>query len=229
MPSVEEYRRLNTRKASVLQIGGFRPTFDPLAPNFGATPVAAPGETWPEAAGKPLLFVCQLNLASAPAVPQILSDIKLVTFFANADDAGTLGQENGENWVLRAYKSLDGLTQLTAPAGAPKVRKGFECLWQEMEDHPEPEDPELVPVPGTRRPRSNFENLVRTKVGGYASCLQSEPWWGHTKHAADPKFCIQINSEEKPGLLWGDGGTVYLARGSAPGCEDQWFLDWQSL
>ena len=36
-----------------------------------------------------------------------------------------------------------------------------------------------------------------------------------------------IDSEEKVGLFWGDGGTVYLARGTAPGCEDEWFLDWQ--
>jgi len=24
--------------------------------------------------------------------------------------------------------------------------------WQELDDHPNPDDPELVPVPGTRRP-----------------------------------------------------------------------------
>ena len=69
--------------------------------------------------------------------------------------------------------------------------------------------------------------MARSKIGGYASTIQSEPWWGIRAHPADPKFCAQINSEEKVGLIWGDGGTLYLARGTAAGCEDQWFLDWQ--
>lgn len=46
-------------------------------------------------------------------------------------------------------------------------------------------------------------------------------------HPADPRFCLQINSEEKAGAIWGDGGTIYLAHGTAPGCGDLWFLDWQ--
>jgi hypothetical protein len=37
--------------------------------------------------------------------------------------------------VLRAYKSLDGLTPITRPAEAPKLRKGFE--WREHPSEPE--------------------------------------------------------------------------------------------
>jgi hypothetical protein len=40
---------------------------------------------------------------------------------------------------------------------------------------------------------------------------------------------LQINSEEKAGLIWGDGGTIYVARGIESGALDQWFLDWQSF
>jgi hypothetical protein len=29
---------------------------------------------------KPLLFVCQMNLTTAPAVPALLQDFKLITF-----------------------------------------------------------------------------------------------------------------------------------------------------
>ena len=32
---------------------------------------------------------------------------------------------------------------------------------------------------------------------------------------------------DKAGVSWGDAGTIYIARGTAPGCEDEWFLDWQ--
>jgi hypothetical protein len=228
MPNVAEYRRLNTRKASALQVGGFRPSFQPSASNFGMTALGLPGEAWPEYQSRPMMFVCQLNLASAPARPPLLENLSLIVFFAGSLD-DLLDREDGSNWVLRAYGSLDGLAPLTAPAGAPKGRKGFECLWQEVDDHPDSDDPELVPVPGARRPSANFENVVRTKIGGYASIIQSELWWDLEDHPANPKFCFQMNSEEKPGVVWTGGGTVYVARGTAPGYENRWYLDCQCL
>ena len=226
MANLDEFRRLNTRQASLLQVGGFRPSFDPLASNFGRAPVGLPGEEWPAWQSKPLLFVCQLNLALAPAVPPLLADLKLITFFVDPE-LSNLAEENGRNWRLRAYPTLAGLVPTPVPPGAPRVKKGFECLWQESEDHPNHDDPEVVKVPGARWPRSNFENLARTKLGGYASTIQSEPWWELKDHPSRPRYCLQINSEEKAGLIWGDGGTLYLARGTAPGCQPQWFLDWQ--
>ena len=174
------------------------------------------------------MFICQLNLTSAPARPSHLEDLQLVTFFVvNTDDQ--LDREDSSNWIVRTYQSLDGLAPLAVPAGAPKMRKGFECLWEELDDHPNYDDPELVPVPGTRRPRSNFDNVIRTKVGGYASTIQSELWWDLHGHPANPKFCLQINSEEKPGVVWTGGGTVYIGRGREPGYENRWYLDYQCL
>ncbi len=96
---------------------------------------------------KPLLFVCQLNLATAPAVPALLEDIKLITFFVKPE-LGTLSEEQGQDWCVRAYKSLDGLVRIAAPSDAPKVKKGFECCWEKQESRP---------------------NVARTKIGGRAA------------------------------------------------------------
>jgi uncharacterized protein YwqG len=192
------------KKYSIVSVGGFRPTGDAFATHFGMTPLAGPEEEWPEEGGKPLMFVCQLNLTNAPVVPPQLSDIQLITFFVEPETA-ELGDENGTNWVLRAYKSLDGLAPLTRPEGAPKVRKGFECRWEESGD----------------------AKAARTKIGGKPAEIQSEPWWDYRQHPANPEYCVQINSEEKAGVFFGAGGTVYLARGTAPGCGDKWFLDLQ--
>jgi uncharacterized protein YwqG len=227
MSNIEEYTRLNTRKASVLHVGGLRPTNDPFASNFGLKPLGNPGEEWPALNGKPLLFVCQLNLTTAPFVPALLEDIKMMTFFAKPG-SGSLKRESGTNWHLRAYKSLDGLVPIEAPPKAPSLKRGFECRWEEGVDHPIYDDPDLIVPEGFDNSDVELDHLDKTKIGGYPSNIQSEQWW-HTKdHPAAPAYCWQIDSEEKAGLMWGDGGTVYLARGTASGCEDQWFLDWQT-
>lgn len=209
-----------------MQVGGFRPTNDPLASNFGLRPLGAPGETWPTSDGKPLLFVCQLNLTAAPEVPPLLADIQLITFFADPEN-GRLGKENGEDWRLFAYPSLTGLTPMTRPSEAPALKRGFECRWEACDDHPNYDDPSRVVPEGFDDSEVELENVARTKIGGYASTIQSEPWWGYKEHASAPDYCVQISSEEKAGLIWGDGGAVYLARGTAESCGSQWFLDWQ--
>jgi hypothetical protein len=222
----DEFRRLNTRTASILNVGGFRPTFDPTASNFGLTPLGFACEEWPTWESKPLLFVCQMNLSTAPAVPPLLEGIQLITFFVNQDING-LPQTNGNDWRLRTYTSLEGLVPLRAPDGAPTVKKGFECRWEASEDHPNHDDPDMIIPEGTRRPRAALGNVARTKIGGYVSTIQSEPWWDYSAHPSNPKYCLQGNSEEKVGMVWGDGGIIYLARGTAPGSHDEWFLDWQ--
>lgn len=226
MSSLSEYQRLNTRRASIVQVGGFRPTGDPVVSNFGLGPLGARGEQWPTMEGDPLLFVCQLNLTAAPAVPALLKDITLITFFADPD-CGHLGRENGADWSLRAYPSVSGLVTMAPPGNAPALPRGFECRWEAGDDHPNFDDPERVVPDGFDDSEVELENLARTKIGGYASSIQSEPWWGYEEHSSAPAYCLQINSEEKVGLAWGDGGTVYVARGTADGCKDQWFLDWQ--
>jgi uncharacterized protein YwqG len=224
--SLEEYKRLNTRRASLVNVGGFRPTGELLASNFGLQPVGLPGDEWPTFKGKPLLFVCQLNLTTAPTVPAVLGDIKVITFFINAD-LGSLGEENGQGWSLRAYNITDGLVPLTCPLNTPKVKCGFECQWEGCDDHPSFDDPEVIVPAGFDPSEVQLENLHRTKIGGYASNIQSEQWWNYRAHSANPKYCFQIDSEDKVGLVWGDSGTIYLARGTVSGLENQWFLDWQ--
>jgi uncharacterized protein YwqG len=223
---LEEFARRNTRRASILQVGGFRPTNNLSASNFGRKPLAHPDETWPMWNGKRLLFVCQLNLTSAPVLPALLDDIKLMTFFV-APKTGPKQKENGKDWCLRAYKSLLDLAPLSAPAGGARLERGFECRWEACADFPTIEDPEIQLPEGFEASELELDNVRRTKIGGYASHIQSELWWDQQAHPSNPKFCWQIDSEKKVGLAWGDGGMIYLARGTASGCADRWFLDWQ--
>lgn len=227
MSGFDEYRRINTRQASIVHVGGFRPTNDPLASNFGLYAAGPPGQEWPASGGRRMLFVCQLNLTAAPVVPPLLADLRLIVFFLDPD-ARQLARENGKDWRLLAYPSLQGLVPLARPEGAPVLHKGFECRWEAADDQPNFDDPARVVPDGFDDSEVELENLARTKIGGYASTIQSEPWWDCQEHPARPAYCLQINSEEKAGLMFGDGGTLYLARGTAAGCGGEWFLDWQS-
>jgi hypothetical protein len=175
-----------------------------------------------------MLFVCQLNFTEAPAVPELLQDIALVTFFLDPN-VGFKSEVNGRDWCLRPYKSLDTLMPLIAPDDAPKAKRGFECRWEECEDQPVYDDPGILVPNGFDNSDVHLENVHHTKIGGYASNIQSEPWWGHRQHEGAPRYCFQIDSEEKVGLIWVDAGTIYLARGTAPGFENEWYLDWQFL
>lgn len=231
MSSLEEYRRINTRLASVATIGGFRPTRDPLASHFGLVPVALPGEEWPEANGAPLSFVCQWNLAEVPHVPEVLRGIALMTVFID-DNCRHLGGENGEGWLIRAYDSLDSLRPLMTPI-AKTVSRGFEVRYDVAEDYPDSCDPERRELHGFDRRGVHLENIYRTKIGGYASCIQSEPWWYHIYtpegmlpgHPSRPRYAFQFAHEDKVGLYWGD--IAIFGRGTAPGCESQWFQETQ--
>ena len=233
MSSLEEFRRVNTRPASVMTIGGFRPTRNPTATHFGLAPVARPEESWPCVGERPLFFICQLNLTEAPFVPERLQGIALLTVFMDMQ-AQRYGRENGDGWLVRTYDRLEGLQPLVIPPGAT-VPRGFEVRYEVIEDHPVYDDPELQVVPGFDQRGVHLENIHRTKIGGYASNIQSEQWWGDADtpeemspgHPSLPRYCFQIASEDKVGLYWGDNGILYFARGTAPGCESQWFLDTQ--
>jgi len=232
MSSLDEFRRVNRRKASTITIGGFRPTLDPYASHFGLPPLSLPDEGWPEHDGRPLFFICQLNLTQSPHVPEPLSGLALLTVFI--DSKSRLGQQNGDGWLLREYSSLANLSPLAIPEGTTFYR-GFEVRFDEADDYPVFDDPDLRTVRGFDSAGIHLDNVARTKIGGYASNIQSEQWWGHSLNDADvelierfqPAFCLQIATEEKVRLYLGDNGMMYFARSTAADQETRWFLDTQ--
>jgi len=220
LTGLEKFTRLNTRPASVLTIGGFRPSRHPLATHFGLAPVSLPEEEWPCVAGRPLFFICQLNLTQAPFVPKVLRDLALITLFLDKD-ARRLGRENGTGWLLRAYQCLDRLRPLAIPKGAT-VPRGFEVQFHLQADHPLSNDRETQFPEGYDEDRVDIDHVYRTKIGGCASYIQSAPSWG-----ARTRYCFQVASEDKVGLYWGDNGILYFARRKNPGHEARWLLETQ--
>jgi uncharacterized protein YwqG len=199
---------LNSRKISIIHVGGFRPTGNPYASHFGLTPLALQEESWPTSESKDqeaknLFFIYQLNLTEAPYVPEILSDIKLITIFATPDFV------YADNICLRAYKDLKGLVPLDVPDDAT-FAKGFEVRYELACDNPSSSD----------------SDTIYSKIGGFPDIIQDEAF-EDSDDLAKPEFCLQINTEMKVGLVWGDSGSLYIARGTTKGYEDKWFFDIQ--
>jgi Domain of unknown function (DUF1963) len=248
MSDLETFTRLNSRRASVLELGGFRPTQEPTASHFGLQPLGLPSEDFPlDGQGVPLEFICQLNLTQAPFVPDILADVQLITFFVDA--AGRFIEQAcpPDSWCIRAYTSVEGLVPLKSPTrneasihGLSRKhglssKRGAEARWSEAIDHPVYDDPDLGIPTGFKA--VHLQNLRRSKIGGYPSNIQHAVMWTEMMMNQDGVlfnplegqvgFAFQIDSEAKVGLNWVDSGTVYVGRGLTDEIRDQWFVSCQ--
>ena len=224
--ALAEFRRLNARPVSVLQVGGYRPMLDPLSSNLGLAPVMHPGEGWPlDLQGEPMEFIAQLNLTAAPHLPELLQDVQLLTFFVGTNFIET-GCAEG-TWALRTYAALNGLERREPPKRNAKhdwVAQGFEARWEPLAtDFPCYDDLDLT-LPEVDDDEDAFPddahglNQRRTKLGGYPSSVQHSVEFLHFieqdgawhMHPDEPTYVFQIASEGKAGLNWVDDGVVYF-------------------
>jgi hypothetical protein len=232
------------RPTCVAQVGGFRPSQDPLASWFGRVRVALPGEGWPTTDGAPMLALTQFNLHELPCrPPPALADVSLLTLFLGPWQF-PVDAPNGVNWALRAYSCLDDLVPLEEPsparAGDPKLRKGqdmtlrpFPVRWQERLDLPCRDDipAELLDswdawVKDWGAAELPFDG---TKIGGWPYYIQSGVQWRTGgRLVEDGQYVLQLGSEHKAGLSWRYEGLGHVARQLGCGAGG-WHLTWQSL
>jgi uncharacterized protein YwqG len=224
---LEEIKAQLKRRASQIIVGGFRPPEQPEVSWFGRVHLAQAHESWPMHAGKPMIPLCQLNLTEAPYVPPNLKDIALLTIFISADTL-PLDTPKGEGWELRAYASLENLTEIAEPDHGSRIRP-FPIRWELIEeDYPSWED---VAIALPKAIEDNYYDLFEvkncSKIGGWPSLIQSEIYWApFNRHPANPQYAFQIASEEKAHWMWGDAGVGYFGRGTGQ-ASNTWTLAWQ--
>src|SRR5438876_5404979 len=174
---LEEIRQQLGRKASAMTLGGFRPPEEPLASWFGRVRVAHPDEVWPEHDYRPMAPLCQINCGELPFRPESLSDIALITVFIARDELPS-NTANGDGWLVRAYKDLNGLIEIAEPMIDGGIKK-FPLRWELVEaDYPCQEDVTIdLPQSLADTYSERFENHHRSKVGGWPSLIQSEIYW----------------------------------------------------
>lgn len=232
----EALRRAIKRECQPFNVGGFRPTNDPLASVFGGIRVCLPDQHWPQGPEGPLLPICQLNLTEPSHLPPNLSDLKMIQLFVDPsrgfDPHGSTFDEDDAvpgaaptHFAVRSYTSLDGLAQVTAPPMAHAI-KPFEIAW----DTPVPDFAnhdvagEVVDTIANDVYAYDWaEQVYRSKLGGWPATLQAEPWWGYRGPADMFDYALQIAQEPKSG--WNIPGVMFLGRSKT--APRVWALDVQ--
>ena len=224
---LKEIKTVLKRNASRIIVGGVKPHEHPEASWFGRVRLAKPDESWPMDDGKPMIPLCQLNLAEAPYIPTNLEDVSLLTIFISAVTL-PLDTPNGDGWELRAYSSLQGLTEIVEPDHDRPIRP-FPIRWELIEeDYPGWEDVAIeLPEDIEDDYYDLFETQDYSKIGGWPSLIQGEIYWApFNRHPAAPEYVLQIDSEEKASWMWGDTGTGYFGRGTGK-AKNTWTMSWQ--
>lgn len=226
--SIDEFRAKIRRRAIGFEIGGFRPPQNPMSSWFGRVGFALPGETWPTTDGKPMHALCQINLTELPFRPPRLDDLEFISVFIGPDDL-PFDEPNGKNWCLRGYSSLEPLIPLSSGHTNTHIKPFPMRAYVIEEDFPCREYmPCEVPSQINDESYKQFANVFAFKLGGWPLLVQSAISWGAwNQHPIAPEYVFQIDSTEKGNWYWGDTGLGYFGRGTAPGHEDEWALEWQ--
>ena len=97
------------KKATEFISGGFKPTNSISESWIGRVYLYLENEAIPlDNDGELMLPLFQLCLEGLPFVPEILEESKIITVFISKNFPMDL-TPNGNNWVLREYKSLDNI------------------------------------------------------------------------------------------------------------------------
>ncbi|MDA8586818.1 YwqG family protein, partial [Rhodobacteraceae bacterium] len=235
MSQENAWRQKIEKPCSALIVGGFRPTNELTSSCFGEVRASA-GEEWPSFNGQFLWPVCQLNLLDAPYVPECLKDIAVFQFFVfeeywnfDVSTIDTVVKSPTGPFFIRTYNELDGISRAHIASHSSTFRP-FEAKWKNstLVDYPThdtmPIDFDALGI-GDYYDQEGVDQVQATKLGGWPSCIQSEPWWDYRAEGKEFEFALQIDSEDKAKCHWGDGGAVYLARHKT--MKHLWAVDWQ--
>ncbi|MBO0765644.1 MAG: DUF1963 domain-containing protein [Hyphomicrobiaceae bacterium] len=230
-----EWKDRLARTASVMELAA-RPPSAAASSCFGRVGVAAPGESWPTWRDKPLWPLCQLDLREAGYRPPILADLTFLALFIAGNywegDFPYLvdpGSGDAATWGLRAYTAVDGLVALPAPDHGTSPRPAS-IRWSTVSNDYPAHDMLPNDMPCDLRESTYEQDWVvghhASKLGGWPSCVQSEPWWWRSEpDRAEFECAFQIDTEDEAHWMWGDSGTAYVARSQAR--PNTWAFDWQ--
>lgn len=218
------FRDLNRllRKASIAEIGGFRPPANLITSWFGGKGIGLPGEQLPDYEGKELFPLLQVVTSELPFRPPQLDGITALVVFIDRVDI-PLMTPHGEGWLIREYTGLDHLVPLP-PSSLPPVVRSFPIRWRLVtDDAPGWEAAasliDINPIAdsddATRRFWDDYHRHQGTKLGGWPEEIQQGL-------IGVENFVFQIDSNSDAGWQWGDAGIGYFMKDP----DGTWHFSW---
>lgn len=203
---------------------------DPVGSRFGGSPYAEEEEEWPECldCGRPLDFVCQLNLSAC--APEAIPGVDLITFFY-CWHTFDWSSDDRDSWSVRLYEdpSHEKAVPLDRPEADPDVYVTRPCALEPqridtLPGHDDlcewfPEFEALNKVLNPEEPWAPYRRLVEQTVGdAFPQGTRTGGWPGRIQGGTLPMaesgrpmhLLAQIDSEDKAGIMWGDCGFLYL-------------------
>lgn len=237
-----KYKRY-ARKAISLRPDANATAEDLAASWFGKVGLGLPGETWPLWNGRPMEAICQINLRDLPFRSLGLEDIEMITLFM--DGLPESNSRNGDGWCLRAYPRISLLKPLVCPVMQSDLNPLPLVSTMLEEDYPYdlivdeslPEDLILPHNTGMKLGGwpTDFMKFDRWELNEDSMLVAASPsstdfergsldsW---LEDPARPTYAFQIDSVRECNWSWGDEGTAYFGRGTVPGKQDVWAMNW---
>ena len=214
----------NLKRTSIARLGGFRPPQNPTISWFGGQGVGSFGEVLPQYQGKNMFVLLQVNVTELPYAPESLNDTKLLVVFLNREQI-PFNRKHGEGWLIKEYRSLEGLQPLPASNDKEMVRP-FPIHWELSEsDAPCWETAcNIIDMKAINESEvasdlffEKYTNYSGTKIGGWPTEIQ------HFVGNEENEFVFQIGSEGKSNWQWLDGGVGYFFKDR----NDEWVFECQ--
>ncbi len=218
MNEIEDIKGQIVKRGIELKTGGFKPTNSTSESWIGKVYLYKEDEEIPtDKNGKLMIPLFQLCFENLPFIPEIFSNTKVITVFISSDLPVEL-TPNGENWLLREYKTTDKLvvkdlnnpnSLLKAFPLKPEIIEEDYPVWDGGGLSSKLED-KILELENSGVIEDYYditENQYGHKIGGYPSFCQPGPDFGD-----DFEFTIQIASDDKANLNIVDSGTIFLAK-----------------
>ena len=221
---IDAFLAANARPAALARVLD-APDPDPRGSRFHGLPCLPRGVEWPKGHhGAPLAFLGQFDLDEAGIRPEAVSGTGYLAVFAEVDAEDDMIYDGADLAVVEAVSKAE-VRQVQAPPGV-RVRPPVGIAFRTVSTLPGLDDPYVALPEGLTHEdawRSNLHEAVHTRgedigyetrIGGWASQAQLNFPCPMVDRGPGAAYPIVMHVGEEHGLSYGDGGFLYLAKGT---------------
>lgn len=213
------------KRPTIAMIGGFRPNPDEKS-WFGGNFLCSTYSPWVSDNSGNMIPIIQIYVPDLNNGKELFGDVELVQVYLNQETLPIGMTKNGNGWIIKEYKTIENMVSCPTPNDVA-ILKSFPIHWELHKEYDYPcweECWNYVDLDYVNKSEElteeffdDYDNYNNTKVGGYASYIQSPPSFDMYN------YVFQISSEEKPRFNIADSGNLYFYKSKD---NNEWFMHW---